>query len=151
VSSGTWYLIANADDERAIAETVETNNTRAVSLLVGPDLSVTTFTLPFTVSAGSAITVSDSVKNVGAAEAGASTIRFYLSTNALLDAEDQLLGGRSVPALAAGATSTGTTPITIPLGISGACYVFAVADGTSVVAEASETNNMFVRFVQVTK
>ena len=36
VSAGTWNLLVNADDDRAIAETLETNNTRAVSLLVGP-------------------------------------------------------------------------------------------------------------------
>ncbi len=151
VSPGTWYLIVNADDDRTIAETVETNNTRAVTLLVGPDLSVTTLTLPFTVSAGSPVTVSDSVKNLGAAEAGASVIRFYLSSNVLLDANDAVLGSRAVPALAAGATSSGATSVVIPAGLSGTYYIFAVADGTSAVAEASEGNNTFLRLVTITQ
>lgn len=90
------------------------------------------------------------MKNIGAATATASVIRFYLSSNALLDADDQVLGSRAVPALAAGATSSGTTSIVIPGGLSGSYYLFAVADGTSVVAEASETNNAFLRVVQIT-
>jgi subtilase family serine protease len=151
ISPGTWYLIANADDERTIAETVETNNTRAISVLVGPDLSVATLTLPFTVSAGSTVTISDSVKNLGAAEAGASVIRFYLSTNVLLDADDQLLASRAVPTLAAGVTNSGTTSVVFPGNLSGTYYLFAVADGTSVVAEASEGNNTFLRLVTITQ
>jgi subtilase family serine protease len=150
VSAGTWYLLVNADDERTITETVETNNTRWVTLLVGPDLNVAAFSMPFSVAAGSTVTISDSVKNIGAATAAASVIRFYLSPNAVLDADDQVLGSRAVPALAAGATSSGTTSIVIPGGLSGNYYLFAVADGTSVVAEASETNNGFVRLVQIT-
>ena len=150
VSAGTWYLLVNADDGRTITETLETNNTRAVTLLVGPDLNVASFSLPFSVAAGSTVTVSDSVKNIGAANATASVIRFYLSSNALLDADDQVLGSRAVPALAAGAISSGTTSIVIPGGLSGSYYLFAVADGTSVVAEASETNNAFLRVVQIT-
>jgi subtilase family serine protease len=151
VSAGTWYLLVNADDDRTITETLETNNTRAVSLLVGPDLSVSTFTAPFTVVKGSTLTVGDSVKNIGAADAAASVIRFYLSTDALFSTNDQLLGSRDVPALAAGLTSSGTTSIVIPAGLSGTYFLFAVADGTSVVAEASESNNAFLRVIQITQ
>ncbi len=150
VSPGTWYLIVNADDERTITETVETNNTRAVSILVGPDLTVSLFTLPFTIAAGATVSVGDTVKNVGAADAGASVIRFYLSTNTSFDTSDVLIGSRDVPAIAAGSSSSGTTSVVIPSGLSGTYYIFAVADGTGVVAEASEGNNSFLRVVQVT-
>ncbi len=151
VSAGTWYLLANADDGRTITETLETNNTRAVTILVGPDLSVGTFTAPFSVSAGSTVTFSDSVKNIGAADAGASVIRFYLSSDALFNPTDQVLGSRDVPALAAGLTSSGTTSVVIPGGLGGTYYLFAVADGTSAVAEASESNNTFLRVIQITQ
>jgi subtilase family serine protease len=150
LSAGTWYLLINADDDRAITETLETNNTRAVTLLVGPDLNVATFSMPFSVPAGSTVTVSDSVRNLGAAVAAASVIRFYFSSNLVLDANDQVLGSRAVPALAAGAISSGTTAIQIPGGLSGTYYLFAVADATSAVAEASESNNTFLRVVQIT-
>jgi subtilase family serine protease len=148
---GTWYLLVNADDDRTIAETQETNNTRALTLLIGPDLTVSSFSLPFTVTAGGTVAISDTVKNSGASDAGASVVRFYLSSNTVLDADDQLLGGRGVPALAAGATNNGTTPVVIPGGLTGLYYLFAVADATSVVVESSETNNTFVRLVQITR
>ena len=150
VNAGTWYLIVNADDERTVTETAETNNTRFVSILVGPDLTVSLFTMPFTVAAGATVSVGDTVKNLGAADAGASVIRFYLSANATFDAGDILLGSRNVPAIAAGATNSGTTSVVIPGGLSGTYYLFAIADGTGVVAEALEGNNAFVRLVQIT-
>jgi subtilase family serine protease len=151
VAPGTWYLLANADDGRIVTETMETNNTRAVTILVGPDLSIATFTAPFTVSAGSNVTVSAAVKNIGAADAGASVLRFYLSTDVLLSADDRLVGSRDVPALAAGLTSSDSTSIAIPAGWSGTYYLFAVADGTSAVTEASEGNNTFLRVIQITQ
>ncbi len=150
ISAGTWYLIVSADDERTITETVETNNTRSVTILVGPDLTVASFTLPFTLAAGATVSVGDSVKNVGAATAGASVIRFYLSANTLFDSGDTLLGERAVGSIAAGLTNGGTTSLTIPSGLSGTYYIFAIADGTNQVEEASEGNNSFLRVVQIT-
>ena len=114
-------MLVNADDDRTVTETQETNNTRAVTILVGPNLNVATFTAPFSVVAGSTITVSDSVKNIGAADAGASVIRFYLSPDVLLSTNDQLLGSQDVPPLAAGLTSSSSTSIVIPAGLSGTC------------------------------
>jgi subtilase family serine protease len=111
---------------------------------------VATFTLPFTVTAGSTLSVGDSVKNVGAATAGASVIRFYLSANTVFDSGDTLLGERAVGSIAAGLTNSGTTSITIPAGLSGSYYVFAIADSTNQVQEASEGNNTFLRLVQIT-
>ncbi len=151
VAPGTWYLIASADDGRTITETTETNNTRAVTVLVGPDLSIATFTAPFTAPAGSTVTISATVKNIGAADAGASVLRFYLSTDLLLSADDRLLGSRDVPALAAGATSADSASIAIPVGLSGTYYLFAVADGTAAVIEASEGNNTFLRGLTITQ
>ena len=134
-----------------VTETLETNNTRSVSLLVGPDLTSPRSRHRSRWRHGSTVTVGDSVKNIGAADAGASVIRFYLSPDALLSTNDQLLGSRDVPALAAGLTSSGTTSIVIPAGLSGTYYLFAVADGTSAVAEASESNNNFLRVIQITQ
>jgi len=151
VAAGTWFLLANADDGRSIAETQETNNTRNVTILIGPDLSVSTFTTPFSMPAGSTVTFTYSVKNGGAGDAGPSVIRFYLSTDVLFSTNDQLLGGQNVPAVASGLTSSGSASIAIPVGVSGTYYLFAVADGTSVVPEASEGNNTFLRVITITQ
>ena len=97
------------------------------------------------------VVVTDSVQNSGGDAAGPSTTRFYLSANLSLDASDLLLAGsREVPWLAVGASSSGSTAITIPAGtIPGYYYLFAVADGDGAVAEGQENNNAAARAIQV--
>jgi subtilase family serine protease len=152
VTPGTWYLIANADDGRVVGETLETNNTRYVTIYVGPDLVVTTISAPATAIAGSTITVSDTAKNQGAGQAVASTTRYYLSLNTTLDASDILLDGeRTVPELAGGISHLGSSTVTIPTGLSGRYYVIAKTDAANVVAESRETNNTSARSVTISQ
>src|SRR5204862_1301437 len=128
-------------------ETQETNNTTARSVSVGGDLIVSALSVPATAGAGSAIAVSDSITNQGAGAVGASATRFYLSSNVTLDASDVPLGGaRAVPALAAGATSSGSTVVTVPSNITaGTYYIIAKADADNTVVETQEANNTAAR------
>ncbi len=149
-ASGNWYIMAKADGEDAVIETSETNNTYARLIKVGTDLRITSFSVPATAGAGQNISVTDTTKNQGGGPAEPSTTQFYLSTNSSVDASDILLGGRSVPALAAGASNSGTTSIMIPVGTnSGSWYIVAKADGEDVVIETSETNNTYARLIKV--
>jgi subtilisin family serine protease/subtilase family serine protease len=152
VATGSYFLIAKADADGVVVETQEANNVTARSVAVGPDLTVSALTVPYTNAAGATVSVSETVLNLGAGAAGTSTTRFYLSTNISLDAGDVVLGGgRSVPALVAGATSAGATLVTIPAGTApGTYYFFAKTDGDSVVAESQEGNNISLRAIQVT-
>jgi len=145
--AGTYYLFACADDTKVVAETSETNNCIAAQstiVVLGPDLiesSVETYD-SYVFRSGS-FQVTDTVQNVGTEPAGASTTRYYLSSDAAIDAGDILLSGsRAVPALVAQATSTNTVTVTVP-GTTpfGTYFVFACADYTKAVAETSETNN----------
>jgi subtilase family serine protease len=148
-TAGTWFILANADDLDEVGEALESNNTRSLQLSIGPDLSVSAGTMPKTVVAGSTVTVTDTVLNSGLDGSGPSITRFYISANSLLDTNDTLLDAeRMVPALLANGTSTGSTPIVIPSGLSGRYYVLIVADGNSAVVESKETNN--VRALSVT-
>ena len=135
-------------------ETVETNNTRARSIAIGPDLSISTSTLSASsVAAGASVSLSDTVINQGADVAGPTTTRFYLSTNTVLDANDVVLSpGRDVAQLASGASSPGSTSVTIPSNIpAGIYYLIAKADADGSVAECLESNNLSpVRWIQVT-
>jgi len=45
-AAGTYYIIARADAGNAVAETAETNNTRASSVAIGPDLAVSAMSVP---------------------------------------------------------------------------------------------------------
>ncbi len=143
-------MIANADDTGDVVETQETNNARFTTIYVGPDLIVSIVNAPFTVTAGSAMTVTDSVRNIGTDAAAPSTTRFYLSLNGTLDAADILLDAeRTVAAVAVNGISTGATVVTVPAGLTGRYNLLAIGDGYGVVAEASEINNLMLRSVTI--
>jgi subtilase family serine protease len=93
--------------------------------------------------AGGPITVTDTIKNQGAAPVGESTTAFYLSINNVYDVSDQPLGTRTVGALATSGTSTAQTPLVVPAGTAaGTYYIIGVADANGAVAESLENNNM---------
>ena len=148
----SYYLIAKADDGGAVAETVETNNTRAVLIRISPDLYVYTLSVPASAAPGAGIVVGDTTRNAGQGTAGASTTRFYLSLNTTFEpATDTPLGFRAVPLLTTGATSSGSTPVMIPPGTTpGTWYILARVDADNAVAESYETNNLTHRAITVT-
>jgi subtilase family serine protease len=149
-TAGNYYLLAKADGDDALVETLETNNVYAMYITVGADLTVTAFSAPDTAGAGLTITLADTTKNLGG-PAPATTTVYYLSTNnGLLDAADVVLGSRAVPALATGASDTGSVTVTIPAGTpTGSHYLFAKADGTDLVSETSESNNAYALSLRV--
>ena len=150
VTAGPYYVIAKADGDATIAETAETNNTTGRTITIGPDLTVSSLTVPSSVVIGSAFSVTDTVKNQGGGGAGPSTTRFYLSSNLLFDANDTPLSpGRAVLDLAPGVSSTGSTTIVIPSVVPGMYYLLGKADGDSQVTEGQESNNVAARLVQV--
>ncbi|MGD9346111.1 MAG: CARDB domain-containing protein, partial [Candidatus Aminicenantes bacterium] len=148
--AGRWYIIAKADGEDVVVETSETNNTYSRLINIGTDLRISSLTMPSATGAGLSITVSDTTKNYGGGPANPSTTFIYLSANTSVDASDILIGTRNVPALAAGASNSGSTAVTIPVDtIPGGWYIIALADGEDVVFETSETNNKYARFIKI--
>jgi subtilase family serine protease len=141
---GNYYLLAKADVGLSVAESSETNNLKTGSIVaVGPDLVLTALTVPASGSAGGSITVADTTKNQGGGGASGSVTSFYLSTNVLLDTSDLLLGSRSVGALGAGISEAASTPLSIPAEtVAGTYYIVAKADGTGLVPETQELNNV---------
>jgi hypothetical protein len=126
----------------------QARKTRVFSFQVGsapaqPDLvtqgqSVT----PLSVQDGQTATASCNVVNQGTAAAGASNLKYYLSSNNTYDAGDVLLATDAVAALNASASAAVSETVTIPAGTSpGTYYILFVADADAQVAETSETNN----------
>ena len=151
VVAGSYYLVAKADWADTVPEGVESNNTRSVSLRIGPDLRVTAVTAPASAVAGSSITVGDMTANEGPEAVPATTTRYYLSTNATLSADDVLIGSRPVGALPAGASQAGSATVVVPAGLTPRTYyVVAAADGDNTVAESVETNNTKGRSISIT-
>jgi subtilase family serine protease len=147
---GAWYLLANADDGNAVPEGLETNNVRFAGIQIGPDLTFLSVAAPSSGVGGASITITDTIRNIGAENASGSVTRFYLSLNLVLDASDlELNGNRSVPVLAPNTSNTGSTTFTLPAGTSGNYYIIIVADGGQIVAESNESNNTVARFIQI--
>jgi subtilase family serine protease len=150
VGPGRWYVLGRADDLGQVAETVDVNNVRFAIVEVGPDLVVYSFIAPSSVTAGSMVTVTDTIWNFGAGAATPSITRYYLSLNGALDGSDiPLAGERTVPGLAPNTNNTGSVQVQIPAGLSGAYYLLFVADGGGAVSEANETNNVRARFLTI--
>jgi subtilase family serine protease len=141
-ATGRYVVLAVADADQVLVESVEGNNVATRIVEIGPNLTVATLSAPLTAGPGAAVTVTDTTRNQGGSGAGASRTLFYLSANPTLDAGDVALGSRAVPALAAGASSAGATVVTIPVGTAAGVYsLFAKADGDDAVAETSEADN----------
>lgn len=150
VRIGQHYIIAKSDADDVLFERQEANNTRARLLLIGPDLAVSSVTVPATAAPGAAMIATDTVTNQGGDAAAASTLRYYWSMNSTLDASDMLLAGRGIPALEPRTSATGQTTLTIPSALAmGTYYVIAEVDALKAVLEAQETNNTAARAVRV--
>ena len=150
--AASYYIIAKVDPENAVVETQEGNNTDWFSIKIGADLWPRSFSVwPVKGVAGATVTGTDSVINQGGAAAGASTTRYFFSTNNTLDANDTPVGQRAVPVLVAGATNGGTIALQIPPGTApGNYYFLAQVDAFGVVEESPETNNVTYASIQVT-
>ena len=92
--------------------------------------------------AGGTIVVSEGTKNKGVAPAPATTTKFYISTVSTFGPGAIPVGSRPVPTLEIGVTNVATVTLTLPTGIGGLYYLFAVADADTQVGELDETNNV---------
>ncbi len=152
LAPGTYYLGAIADSANQISESNEANNAILGSQIqVGPDLTMTSLTgAPASVNAGGGFNLTSTVAASAGGAVGAFTVGFYLSTDNITTTTDTLIGTRAASSLSAGGTSTAATAVSVPGTLApGSYYVGAIADSTSQVAEASETNNAIVASAQI--
>ena len=106
---------------------------------VGPDLEVGTPSVSDSnPAAGATFTLSATVTNAGDGESEATTIRYYLSTDATISGSDTEVGTDAVGALAAAGTSDQSISLTAP-STAGAYYYGACVD--AVTGESDTTDN----------
>lgn len=98
---------------------------------------------PTAVATNGSFAVTDTTRNQGAAAAGASTTRYYVSEDTTYGWGDiGLTGSRQVDALGSSQESTGTVTVTLMPGTPmGPYYLVACADADQVVGETNESNN----------
>ena len=104
-----------------------------------PDLTVESLSVSDAEpAAGAAFVLSASVRNSGDARSAATTLRYYRSSNATIEASDTRVGTDSVSALGVGATSPESISLTAPTA-PGSYYYGACID--AVTGETASGNN----------
>jgi subtilase family serine protease len=105
-------------------------------------LPITVSFQPATAVAGTAISVSDTIKNQGGGIAHDFQVGIYLSSDAIIGPGDRLLGFRTIGTLASGASSSGGGSLTVPVDTpAGSYFVGAWADDAGHLNELTESNN----------
>ncbi|MEZ5573848.1 MAG: CARDB domain-containing protein [Halioglobus sp.] len=139
---GNYYLGAYVDHDFLIPEVTSANNIAYYPVTVlppRPDLTV-----PFagvndtTLVPGQSFSALAIVRNDGAGPANATTLRYYRSTNSVINSSDTLIGTDAISALAAGSQQATNDPDTAPL-IQGTWWIGACVD--SVAGESVTSNN----------
>jgi hypothetical protein len=121
-------------------------------ILRQPDLvEISVSNPPAIILLGKSFSVTDSARNQGTLESGASVTRYYLSLDGLKDGSDILLEGtRFVPGLRIGENSTENVNVTVPPGSElGVYYLLACSDDTSIIEESNEGNNCIASSTKV--
>ena len=146
IAAAAYFIGAIVDPNDQLDEGNEANNARAGNVVnvssAAVDLTVSAVTAPTSGFNGEPIAVSATVSNLGSASSAASTLNFYLSTDATITTTDLLFGQSSIGALAGGASQTVSGSVPLPVNLTpGTYWVGAIADATNAVAETNETNN----------
>lgn len=115
------------------------------------DLTVSALCAPSKAALGAAMDIANTVSNAGTASTMGSYVKFYLSTDAVLDAADVYIGRRYVGAINSTTPSTAVTALTVPASTPvGNVYLIAQADATNTNEETDETNNTAYAAVTIT-
>ena len=156
-TAGTYYygacVVAVADESNTTnncSSSVEVTVSEPESEPQGqPDLTISTFvvkTSPSGTPPGGSIGLKAGVKNDGDADAPATMLRYYRSTNAKITTSDTLVGTDEVSGLAASASGSESIDVTLP-STAGTYYYRACVD---TVADESDTTNNCSSSVEVT-
>ncbi|ABS26527.1 CARDB domain-containing protein [Anaeromyxobacter sp. Fw109-5] len=142
---GSYFLGAIADGSNYVVEEDDTNNALAgtVIAVTGSDLTISAVSGPAGAFSGATIAVDTSVTASSAGgDAGGFSVGIYLSKDDVVTTSDVFLGSRSVSSLAAGATSSASTNVTIPASVApGSWRLGAIADYANYLGESEERNN----------
>ncbi|MGD2174555.1 MAG: CARDB domain-containing protein, partial [Candidatus Brocadiaceae bacterium] len=147
--TGFYHWIACADHLDAVEESNEGNNWLAgngVSVQPEPlpDLTMASVDGPRHVYLDGSGEVAVTVENAGEGDAGASSLRLFLSSDGQYGPGDIELGSLTVPGIAGGDTWSGSVPFDLgatPGEETGDYYWIACVDPDDAVQESAEDNN----------
>jgi subtilase family serine protease len=145
---GKYYMLVVAQLVGA-TETNTANNVAYAPLTVPPptalpDLAITTLAYNGKISEGSVLEIIVRQQNFGATLAQSAALGYYLSTDAVLSDDDQLLGQAPGAVPFIGKSSIMYHTVALPPAMApGPYYLLGVADYLDQVIEADEQNNTY--------
>jgi V8-like Glu-specific endopeptidase len=132
--TGTYYvgwIMSTATPEYNTDDNTVVISDETLTVALTPDLSTTSPGVSATqFPTSQSFVVSATVQNQGSAAAPASTLRYYVSTDATISSSDTLLGTDAVPVLSIGASSALSETVTAPAS-TGTYWVGACVDTVS--------------------
>lgn len=157
--TGTYYIGMVIDRDNNIAESNESNNSNRGVLLDKDSLTINVPQVPadlrgtnFNVvqeplEAGDSFDLQFTVQNAAAGNAGPFSVRFYLSSNSLINSSDRLIGQFSFNGLAGNSSQANSVNLTLPTDAilygngDNTYYIGMIVDAGGAVAESNENNN----------
>ena len=137
--AGTYYYGACADTVTGESSTANNCSDALAITVVAPDLLVGTPTLSGdNPTVGASFTLQARVLNLGGAGSGATTVRFYRSSDTTITTSDTQVGTASVSSVAAEGVSTQSATLTAPSAAGGYHYGACV---DTVSGESDTANN----------
>ena len=145
LAAGSYFLIVRTDSSSQVAETNESNNTKAIPItLRTPDLVPTDFTGPTTGVASTAITVSWTVANQGTGSCPPSwNDTIYFSEDAVLGTGDRTLNtfAHNVALDVSQSYDKTNQSVTLPAVAAGDYFLIVKTDNSNQQFEENENNN----------
>ena len=143
---GTGWIIATVSDPGDADPTGKQVASPAFDVFgAEADLDAAGLTAPSAGKAGSAIALGVSIQNVGSAGATKIPYSYYLSSSPTVSPSDLVIGGGTIPSLAAGATYTNTDQAQLPAALPAGSYtVGVIVDPAMTIPEYTHSNSTAV-------
>jgi subtilase family serine protease len=154
LASGTWYALFIVDATSVVDETNEQNNQASTPVKVqglAPDLLITNMSLfPAIITPGSNVRITFNVANNGPVMATPLKTTFYLSSDEISDPSDTYLCDASTRFLGAKVNTQMYCGFVMSYQFSpGQYYMIGMVDKEGLVVESDETNNIYVKTVNL--
>lgn len=143
---GLYHPVVVLDPMNTVVELNENNNTfvSPTRFPTGPDFSITQVTVPNLIQGNGTVDISTQIASSAVPYTGNVEYRLVASTDAVLDANDTVIGTYTV-SFTGQPSVTDARNVTFPAQLPANAYrIIAVVDPNSAIAETNETNNSAV-------
>lgn len=153
LQKGKYHIFIVSDFNNTIDEYNENNNIISTSFeIYGDDADLLIKNISYKTpeyTPGASIEARVNVKNNGTSIAGSNYINYYLSLDKIIDSDDYRLDQSVVSQINPGDTSYTISGFNLPQVDSGNYFLIAKIDGSNVVTESNEDNNISIQPIYI--